>query len=142
MTRGAERFEGGVDDAAMAPLEDLNLRRTEIPEILASARVQPYSLTGMETCPAIAAEIARLDAVLGTDVDMPHEDPAVADQAADGALSAVRDVATDLIPMRSWVRRLSGAHAHAIEVEQAIEAGIARRGFLKGVSRGQDCPQA
>ena len=78
MTRGAERFEGGVDDAAMAPLEDLNLRRTEIPEILASARVQPYSLTGMETCPAIAAEIARLDAVLGTDVDMPHEDPAVA----------------------------------------------------------------
>ena len=139
VSRGAERFQGGVGDAAAAPLEDLNLRRDEIPPVLVAAAAQPYSLSGMGRCSALAGEIARLDEVLGADVDVPPEASVVEDQAADLALSAVRDTATDLIPLRGWVRRLSGARAHDEAVERAIQAGIARRAYLKGVAHARRC---
>ena len=55
------------------------------------------------------------------------------------ALDVVRDTVTDFIPMRSWVRRLSGAEQHSRRVRQSIEAGLVRRSFLKGVGLQRSC---
>lgn len=139
VVQGTERFQGGFSEATTTPLEDLNIRRDEIPPILLAARARPYDLTGLGRCPALIAEIDRLDLILGPDVDQPTQRQQLEAQAADAALSAVSDAAGDLIPMRGWVRRLSGAHAHARDVRDAIEAGTARRSYLKGVAHARRC---
>lgn len=141
MERGGDRFQAGLGDAVAAPLEDLNLRQAEVPEVLIEARHRPYSLAGMRTCAAIGAEVGRLNEALGPDLDAPASDdgPARDEQAADAALGVVRDTATDFIPFRSWVRRLSGAHAYSEAVEQAYQAGVTRRAFLKGVGQNRRC---
>ena len=139
VAEGGQRFQDGFSDAATTPLEDLNIRRDEIPEILLQARESPYSLTGLGRCPALVAEIHRLEFVLGPDVDETTPSDPVENQAADAALSAVADAAGDLIPLRSWVRRLTGAHAHSETVQRAVLAGTARRSYLKGVAQARRC---
>ncbi len=137
--RGADRFQGGVGDAASAPLQDLNLQKTEIPEVLIQARGAPYGRASLRRCADISAEVARLDEALGPDLDQPQAGPAADEQAADLALDAVRDTATDLIPFRSWVRRLSGAAQHSREVQESIKAGLVRRAYLKGMGQQRGC---
>ncbi|WP_396593629.1 hypothetical protein [Brevundimonas sp. R86498] len=137
--QGGATFRQGVGMAATAPLDDLNLRRQEVPEILISARRAPYATDGLRRCRAVMAGIAALDDALGPDVDQPEPETGTGDQAANMALDMVRDTATDFIPLRSWVRRLSGAAAHDREVQAAIRAGLVRRGFLKGIVLERDC---
>lgn len=139
--RGVQTFSEGVGDAAAAPLEDLNVRPAEIPPVLTQAAAGPYELAGLNRCDAISAEVTRLDEALGPDFDDPERyrpDPRE-EVAADAALDLVRDTVTDFIPMRSWVRRLSGAEQHSERVEQSIEAGLVRRSFLKGVGLQRNC---
>lgn len=139
MNQGSERFQGGLAAATLTPLEDLNLRRDEIPQVLLEAQANPYGLAGLSRCGPLRGEIDRLDFVLGPDVDQPEEREALENRAADAALAAVSEAAGDLIPMRSWVRRLSGAHAHSRAVREAVEAGQARRSYLKGVAFARRC---
>ncbi|MDP3405921.1 MAG: hypothetical protein Q8S03_14605 [Brevundimonas sp.] len=140
--QGGATFRDGVGMAATAPLDDLNLRRQAVPEILISARRAPYAIEGLGQCRAVLASIAALDDALGPDVDQPEPDTGTGDQAASMALDMVRDTATDFIPLRSWVRRLSGATAHDRSVQAAIRAGLVRRGFLKGIARERGCGQS
>jgi hypothetical protein len=99
----------------------------------------------MTRCSVIAAEIARLDEALGPDTDAaPTDDGTLAseraaDAAAGATLDAVRGAVTDFIPARSWVRRLTGADAHSKHVQSAIQAGLRRRSFLKGVGMQRNC---
>lgn len=141
LQHGTERFQGGVGDAVAAPLEDLNLRRAEVPETLIEARYRPYGIVGITGCVAIAAEITKLDEALGPDLDsgLAPDGSRTDEQAADAALGLVRDTTTDFIPFRSWVRRLTGAHAHSQEVERAYRAGLTRRAYLKGMGQQQGC---
>lgn len=141
LSSGTQTFNAGVGDAVQAPLEDLNLKREEIPEVLLQARGAPYAVTGLGRCAALGAEIARLDEALGPDIDVPtsSDGEALDQQAAGAALDAVRDTATDFIPFRSWVRRLSGAAQHSREVQSAIRAGLVRRAFLKGIGQQKNC---
>ena len=142
---GVDQVNAGLGSALQAPLEDFNLIREEIPPILLEAVAGPYSVAGIGRCPAIAAEIARLDEALGPDLDavIQAEDEGLGDQAADAAadatLDAVRDTVTDFIPGRSWVRRLSGAHRHSEQVKAAVRAGLQRRAFLKGIGQQKNC---
>lgn len=142
--QGASTFQSGLGQAATAPLDDLNLRRQEVPEVLIAARRAPYATTGLRQCSAVIAGIDDLDEALGPDVDQPAPAAGTGDQAAGAALDMVRDTTTDFIPFRSWVRRLSGAAAHDREVQAAIRAGLVRRGFLKGIAQQRRCarPQA
>ena len=140
--QGRATFSQGVGTAATAPLEDLNLRRQEVPEILISARNSPYGTQDLRRCSAIISQIAALDDALGPDVDEPEQQTGTGDQAANLALDMVRDTATDFIPLRSWVRRLSGAAARDQQVQAAIRAGLVRRGFLKGIALQRRCSQA
>jgi len=139
--RGTQTFRAGVGDAAATPLEDLNVRRDAIPAVLTEAVAHPYELAGLSGCRLISAEVSRLDEALGPDLDDPERASVerTEDIAAGAALDVVRDTVTDFIPMRSWVRRLSGAEQHSRRVQQSIQAGLVRRSFLKGVGLQRSC---
>lgn len=141
ISSGTQTFNAGVGDAVQAPLEDLNLRREDIPAVLNEAVGNPYSVAGLTRCNALSGEIERLDEALGPDMDVPStgEGTSVDQQAAGLALDAVRDTATDFIPFRSWIRRLSGAEQHSRAVQTAVRAGLVRRAFLKGVGMQRNC---
>ncbi|WP_374273870.1 hypothetical protein [Brevundimonas sp.] len=141
VSRGAGEFQQGVGAAVTAPLEDLNVRREAIPAVLLEARRAPYASQNLMTCEALRAEVALLDDALGPDFDSAEaaaETP-LESRAAGAALDMVRDTTTDFIPLRSWVRRLSGAEQHSRTVQAAIRAGLVRRGYLKGLGQQRNC---
>ncbi|HEY8051017.1 MAG TPA: hypothetical protein VIE63_17725 [Ramlibacter sp.] len=134
-----------LQEAAIAPLTDLNLVRAPIPLVLAAAQKAPYAPPPDATCAGLAAEIATFDAVLGADLDTPvtPANPSLvergSDVAGDVAVSAVRSTAESIIPFRAWVRRLSGAEKYSKDVAAAITAGTVRRSFLKGLGDAAAC---
>ena len=142
--KAVSQTRAGLADAAMTPLEDLNLKRDAIPPILASMG-NPYEVPHDITCEQIASEVEQLNAVLGPDWDAVKEadDSTVSEQAADvtsdGILKAVASEAGGLIPYRGWVRQLSGAKRHEAKVKQAISKGSARRTYLKAVGAMKEC---
>ncbi len=141
----AREFGSGVGAAATAPLDDLNLRREEIPTVLLQAEANPYDLRNLNQCSTIGAEISRLNDALGPDTDEPPAPDGstlgerAGDAASKAALDAIRDTTTDFIPGRSWIRRLSGAEQHSRHVQSAIQAGRMRRAFLKGIGMQRNC---
>ncbi len=142
--RAGVQVRDGLGDAVTAPLEDLNLKRKLIPAILLRAEENPYTLDGMASCEAIAAEVGKLDDALGPDMDEPPpprrtRSQMAADEGANAALGAIRDTTTDIIPMRGWVRRLTGAQQHSSHVQHAIRAGTMRRSYLKGIGMQRNC---
>lgn len=132
-------------DAATAPLEDLNLKQKSIPPVLARAVADPYDVTGLNRCEPIAAEIGRLDAALGPDLDeAPPPDnrskgKKVADAAYGAGVEGVRETTRDVLPFRGWIRKLTGASKHDKAVAKAIQSGGVRRGYLKGVGMRMNC---
>lgn len=144
VARGAGVVGAGLGGAVTQPLEDLNLKRKLIPAVLLRAEENPYSLTGMSSCEGIAAEVGKLDDALGPDMDEPPpprrtRGQRAADEAADITLQGVRSATTDFIPMRGWVRRLTGAQQHSAHVQHAIRAGAMRRSYLKGIGMQKNC---
>jgi hypothetical protein len=135
-----------MGSAAMAPLGDLNIIRTDIPAVLAEAQRHPYQAPPDSSCAAIAAEIAELDAVLGADLDAqaPKASPSLLDRGSevveDQAVGAVQRTAEGLVPFRGWVRKLSGAERYARHVSDSRTAGSVRRAFLKGIAVSEHCP--
>jgi hypothetical protein len=142
----AEDRMPGVNDAVKAPLRDLNLTRDDVPLILVRAYAKPYDMTGLTSCKAILDQVSALDLALGPDVDIPRSTSAPDDMfskgrgmAGDAALDAVRSATTGVIPVRSWVRRLSGANRAEQEAKAIVLAGSVRRGFLKAIGAQQQC---
>ncbi len=142
---GSTQRDEGFRGAVTAPLEDLNIKQADIPAVLVRAVADPYDLTSLTRCEAIAAEIGRLDAALGPDLD---EAPApdtrtrtqkVAAQAKAAAVAGVRGETQGVLPFRGWVRKLTGADHHRKQVEAAVKAGAIRRGYLKGVGMQMNC---
>ena len=135
----------GVGGAVTAPLHDFNLVKEAIPDVLLKARDDPYALAGLDNCPALLSNIADLDLALGPDIDTPRDlgrktaYTTSASTAAEMALDAVKDTAEGVIPMKSWVRKLSGAEKNDKRIRQAIDAGHIRRAFLKGLGVMYNC---
>ncbi len=144
--RGSTDENHNWGDAVTAPLEDLNLKRENIPQILADAIEKPYDLTGLDHCEAIAAEVGKLDALLGKDFDEPpppKDDRSMTQKGesmgSNAAVGAVRGAARSIIPFRGLVRQMTGADAHQKQVDTAIQAGKVRRAYLKGVGMNKNC---
>ena len=141
----ASNTQTRVTDAAATPLNDLNLVRAEIPDVLAQALKQPYVTLADSSCGNISQEIHKFDAVLGADLDAPASDnsPSLLERGTDAAentaIGAVQRTAEGLIPFRSWVRKLSGAERYSKKVAAAIAAGSVRRAFLKGLGASHGC---
>lgn len=143
-TACATKKQSPTVGAVTAPLTDLNLLQTEIPEVLIEARKQPYAYPSDTACSCLIGMIENLDAVLGPDLDAPKESgqgwfDKGTDQANKATLSAIRRTTESLVPFRSWVRKLTGAEAHSKQYSAAIAAGVVRRAFLKGLAVSQGC---
>jgi hypothetical protein len=115
--------------------------RTKIPDILLQSLSDPYARPPHNwKCGQLAALVRPLDEALGPDIDrIPPGDENLMDRSRETALGAAADLASDAIPFRGWVRRLSGAERHDKLVQSAIIAGDVRRGYLKGLGETKGC---
>lgn len=133
----------GVTDAAAIPFRDVGLMRPEIPLVLRNLGY-PYSTGTLTNCTAVAHEISQLDAVLGPESYQPGPNRNIWDRSGDfvedQAIQAAEDTAEDLIPFRSWVRRLSGANRAERDALRAVANGQQRRTFLRGYGASLGCP--
>ncbi len=133
----------GFDVAAHAPLEDFNLVRSKIPAVLIEATKDPYQRPQPLGCDGLGLELTRLQDALGPDLDTAKAKRSRMDRsaafAANAGARAMKDVAEGWIPMRSWVRYMTGAEQHSKDVTSAISAGQTRRAYLKGLAQSEGC---
>jgi hypothetical protein len=125
-----------VAGAVKQPFKDLGIVKDKLPDPLKNADAAPYDLTAQNDCAAIEAEITQFDKLLGPDVDTPEERAAGKKQKnlLSGALGK-----TVGLPFRSVLRAITGAERNDQKKREAIEAGMARRSYLKGVAHGKGC---
>ncbi len=121
-------------DVVATPVSDLGLRNGKIPPVLEAAVVDPYDMAGIRTCAQISTRVGELDMVLGPDRDIPQEraEKLSAGRVAQAAVGS-------FIPFRGIIREVSGANSHQRKVDDAVEAGTARRSFLKGFGQARGC---
>jgi len=137
--------EDKMSQAATTPLSDLNVLQPEIPPPLAAALKAPYARPADATCSGLAAEVEALDALLGNDLDAAPSasNPGMIERGVvalgDATIGTVRGAAEGVVPLRSWVRKLSGAERHSKQVAAAVAAGVVRRSFLKGLGDAGGC---
>ncbi|MBC7770108.1 MAG: hypothetical protein H7124_15095 [Phycisphaerales bacterium] len=133
----------GVTDAAYTPLRDVNLIRPEIPLMLRNLQY-PYSTATLTDCAAVTREIGQLDAALGPESYQPGPNRNIWDRSGDfveeQTIDLARGTAEDLVPFRSWVRRISGASRAEREALRAVANGQQRRTFLRGYGASLGCP--
>lgn len=140
-----QAFDSKVGAAIASPLSDLNLVKTDIPEILLKAKVAPYALPAELSCAWLQEEVQSLSKVLGPDVDQIKRDASgnLIDQGSDelgnAAVNALKSFTEGVIPFRAWIRRLTGADRTARELAAAGIAGIVRRSYLKGYQMAKGC---
>ena len=141
----SEANRDGLSGAVSAPLRDINLVRTKIPPVLIEAMSDPYARPLRVNCATLIGLVDPLNDALGEDLDAhpPEEDEDLMDRgrkaAGTVALGAVASAAQDMIPMRGWVRKLSGAERHDRLVQSAITSGNVRRAYLKGLGEARGC---
>jgi hypothetical protein len=128
--------------AVEAPLHTLNITRQKIPAVLLLAMADPYARIDGASCEDLDGRIAELDAALGPDFDEPGttEDPSIRGKAGTTALALVHGAAETLLPYNTFVGTLSGAQRRDALVLKAIDAGGARRAYLKGLGEAHGCP--
>ncbi len=130
----------GIKGAAQSPLRDLNVLRTKIPDVLLQAMADPYAQPATGRCPELLALLAPLDDALGPDLDKPKEEDGLKTKGRNTALDLAAGAASDVIPFRGWIRKLSGAERHDRLVQSAIIGGAVRRAYLKGLGEARGCP--
>lgn len=121
------------------PARDVGLSRKRIPGVLQEAFEDTYGLTGLKTCAKLTAEIQRLNAALGPDYQTDNEYKE--SRAGKLAEAGGKAIVSSIIPFRSLVREISGAAPADRHLEAIGDAGLARRGFLRGVHLKQGCKQ-
>jgi hypothetical protein len=134
----------GMGTAAKRPFQDLNMMQDPIPLVLLRAELDPYSVKGLTSCDVVMNRVAELDLALGPDLDAPADRSknrmtADAGMAAAAALEAAAAAAEGFMPVRSVVKRVSGATKYEAHVKHAILAGTVRRTFLKAVGVMHNC---
>lgn len=119
------------------PVRDVGMSKREIPPILEKAYADPYSLKGLKTCKALASEVRALNGVLGPDyiVGNSYEE----NRAGKLAEAGGKTIINSIIPFRGLVREVTGAAPNDRRMNAAVDAGLARRGFLRGVHLKQGC---
>lgn len=122
---------------ATEPARDIGLQRVTIPPVLEAAGSDPYSLAGTRTCAGMSAELRDLDRALGADFDAPPTRRG--NRAGRLAEAGGRAVVNTIIPFRGVVRELSGSAEADRRLQAAVDAGLARRGFLRGLAQSRGC---
>ena len=116
------------------PARDVGLEKTKIPPLLEKTSDNPYTTEGTGSCAQIASSIAALSKIIGPDFSAsPTRNKS--NMAKIGGSAVVNS----LIPFRGIVRAVSGATAAEQRLNAAIDAGVARRGFLRGLQVARRC---
>ena len=124
-------------DIGSQPARDVGMSKREIPPILEKAYSDPYSLKGLKSCQALAGEVRDLNAVLGPDYVVGNE--YTENRAGKLAEAGGKTIVNSIIPFRGLVREVTGAAPADRRMNAAVDAGLARRGFLRGVHLRQGC---
>ncbi|MBO9560840.1 MAG: hypothetical protein J7515_19925 [Caulobacter sp.] len=119
------------------PVRDVGIAKRQIPPILIKAQQEPYSLKGLKTCKRLSAEVTDLNAVLGADYTVGNE--VKENRAGKLAEAGGKTVINSIIPFRGLVREVTGAAPADRRLNAALDAGMARRGFLRGVQAQRGC---
>ncbi|HLZ78085.1 MAG TPA: hypothetical protein VKQ09_01995 [Sphingomonas sp.] len=131
-----QKQQNKVERAATEPLRDTRIREDKIPPILQLAGSAPYSTKDMTSCDRIAAEVGKLNAALGVDVDVPGK---AKGEGSEVAAAAAGEVVRSIIPGLGLLRVVTGADKQQRRVQAAVYAGSVRRGFLKGLGLSRHC---
>lgn len=135
-TGAAVAQNGTLQDAkevATQPGRDVGINKPEVPAVLAEAADDPYSLEKVRTCGQITNAIRALNVELGPDFG---EEPGKKTSILKAGSAAVVNT---LLPFRGIVREVSGAASADRRIAAATQAGIARRGFLRGIYTNRAC---
>ncbi|WP_420144108.1 hypothetical protein [Sphingobium sp.] len=135
-----QRKEGNLDKAgkiATQPARDVGLDKEEIPPVLVKAVENPYAAPPSRSCKGLNASMGELNAVLGDDFTV----GAQANENRTGKIATAvgKTVVNSLIPFRGLVREISGAAPAERRLQAAVTAGIARRGYLRGMAASKGC---
>ena len=124
-------------DIAVQPARDVGAKKVVVPPVLQSAIAAPYGPAGTATCGQISTGLKSLNATLGPDFVAGAQTNE--DRASKIAEAGGRTVVNALIPFRGLVREVSGAAPAQRRLNAAIDAGYARRGFLRGLAKAKGC---
>ncbi|OHT21705.1 hypothetical protein [Edaphosphingomonas haloaromaticamans] len=119
------------------PVRDVGVAATNIPPVLERASENPYSLDGLRACTELARAVTELSAVLGPDFIVGAKQQE--NSAGKFAEAGGQMVVNSLIPFRGLVREATGAAPAQRRLNTAIDAGFARRGFLRGIHQARGC---
>ena len=122
---------------ATQPVRDVGISKREIPPVLVKATEGPYATAGVRTCRQIGGAMTELNAVLGPDF-APGEAKKEY-KAGKLAEAGGKTVINAFIPFRGLVREISGAAPAERRYDAALDAGLARRGFLRGLAQAKGC---
>ena len=122
---------------ASQPVRDIGLDKDEIPPVLLKAVENPYATPASRTCKGLKASLGELNAVLGEDFTV----GAKANENRTGKIAEAvgKTIVNSLIPFRGLVREISGAAPQERRLQAAVTAGIARRGYLRGLAANKGC---
>lgn len=136
-----EREEDGTlqraGTIATQPARDMGVAKTKIPPVLSEAAKNPYAPPGGSKCPAILDDMEALNEALGPDFGADAEENE--NRAGKIAEAAGQMVVNSLIPFRGLVREITGAAPAERRLQAAIGAGLARRGYLRGLAVARRC---
>jgi hypothetical protein len=119
------------------PARDVGIMKRQVPPILVKAQNDPYSLKGLKTCKQLSGELTELNEVLGADYVVGNE--VKENRAGKLAEAGGKTVINSIIPFRGLVREVTGAAPADRRLNAALDAGYARRGFLRGVHANRGC---
>lgn len=146
-TASTEEPAGDVEETAKKageiatqPVRDLGIDKVEIPPVLVRATEYPYAAEGTESCEQLAATVVELNQALGPDFQVANAEGE--DKVGKVAEAGGKAIVNSLIPFRGVVRELTGAAAAKRRLDDAVDAGYARRGFLRGLQQAKGCPPA
>jgi len=122
---------------ASRPAKDVGIDKEKVPPVLQSAADAPYTMRGAASCAQLSSGIAALNGALGPDFD--EEKEVSGTKAGQIAKVAGEAVVDSIIPFRGLVREVSGAASAQRRMQAATYAGLARRGFLRGIARARKC---
>jgi hypothetical protein len=132
-----ERIGDKAENIVRQPVKDIGVMRENPPEVLKDAQRAPYSLAGIRNCRDLRRTVIELDNVLGPDVDAVDEKgDALPERLAE---AGAKSIVNSLIPFRGLVREATGAAEADRKFRMIVAAGMARRGFLKGIAKERKC---
>lgn len=127
-------------EIASQPARDVGMAGKKIPPVLEKATEDPYGVAGTKTCKQLSSSMKELNEVLGPDFIAGAEKKE--NRAGKLAEAGGKTVVNSIIPFRGLIREISGAAPQQRRYEAALEAGLARRGFIRGIHRTRGCKPA